>query len=117
MTKGNPMKTIRILEKFHFTTGAVALVFLLWFSSEIVFAQPPKLIEVGTTKDACSRNNAVRFKDEKGKDTYVYANENKLVRVSSEPIKDFTWFCGDSRERVANDVGFTWVRCERAANG
>ena len=46
----------------------------------------------------------------------VNAGETKLIEMTA-PTLEITWYRGDSKERAANDVSFTHVRCQRAGNG
>lgn len=73
------------------------------------------LVEVGTTKDACAGSNAVSFHAKDGK-VVVNASESKLVELPAF-TRELHWYCGDSRERCANDHPFNFVKCERAGSG
>jgi hypothetical protein len=80
-----------------------------------------KFKKVGETFDACSKGNGVRlFGRENGTGTFrdvtVAAGETKLIELPYE-VKELRWYCGGSRERVANDDTFDWLTLERAGNG
>src|SRR5262245_2345129 len=73
------------------------------------------LVEVGRTRDACAKNNEVRFAGDSG-DVKVAANSSLLVQLPASS-RELIWYCGGSRERAANDEPFNWVMCDRAGNG
>lgn len=77
-------------------------------------AKPP-YDRVGTTKDACDKKNEVRITGKDG-DVKIPADSSALVVLASSK-KELVWYCGGSRERVANDESFDHVLVERAGNG
>lgn len=46
----------------------------------------------------------------------VKAGDLKFVELVSS-ARELRWYCGGTRERVANDRDFDWVQIERAGNG
>ena len=71
--------------------------------------------EVGVTSDNCSPARVVRFQGKDG-DVTIKPGDSKRVTMPSL-MNEFHWFCGDSRERVANDDYFNVVRISRAHDG
>ncbi|HYW70953.1 MAG TPA: hypothetical protein VE961_07965 [Pyrinomonadaceae bacterium] len=76
---------------------------------------PQQDTEVGATSDSCSPARVVRFQGQGG-EVLVKPGETKRVTMPA-PMNEFHWFCGDSRERVANDDFFNVVRISRAHDG
>lgn len=72
-------------------------------------------VKVGQTNDACDGSERVRFHGKDG-DVFLKAGESKRVEMPSL-MNEFYWFCGGSREHVANDDYFNVVRISRAGNG
>jgi hypothetical protein len=80
-----------------------------------------KLAEVGITYDACDKGNDVTcFGSESARGEFgkvvVKAGDLKLVALPAA-ARELRWYCGGTRERVANDRDFDWVQIERAGNG
>jgi hypothetical protein len=91
------------------------LAFGSWGALPVQAQLPKGAVEVGRTRDACARQNAVRFRGKSG-DVSVAASTSKAVEMPAMQ-RELTWYCGDSRERCANGQPFNWVVCERAGNG
>lgn len=71
---------------------------------------------VGTTKDACDGHAAVTFATRDG--TAKVTNDQKDHRFAMTGfLRELHWYCGGTRERVANDAPFNVVVIHRAANG
>lgn len=71
---------------------------------------------VGTTKDACDRHDDVTFQTRSG--PARVKNDQKEHRFEMVGmVREFQWYCGGSRERVANDRQFNVVVIKRAENG
>jgi hypothetical protein len=73
---------------------------------------PQQDTQVGVTSDDCSPARVVRFRGKDG-EVIVKPGESKRV-VMPSLMSEFHWFCGDSRERVANDDHFNVVKISRA---
>lgn len=71
--------------------------------------------KVGDTKDACDGDDIVKFKAKDGT-IKVAAGQSKTVDMAA-PVSELTWYCGDDKERVANDVPWDRVKLTRASNG
>lgn len=67
--------------------------------------------QVGTTKDACGKGNAVRVHS-----TMIAAGETKIIDLPAY-TRETIWYCGDRRERCANDQPYNAIQCSRAGNG
>jgi hypothetical protein len=91
--------------------GNGAIVFTFYRNTK---AKPP-YDRVGTTKDACDKNNVVRITGKDG-DIKIPADSSELVALPASK-KELFWYCGGTRERVANDESFDHVLVERAGNG
>jgi hypothetical protein len=57
----------------------------------------------------------VRFQVHSG-EAQVKKGENRLFMLSGKKT-EMSWYCGDSKERCANDKPFNWVRISRLPNG
>ncbi len=73
---------------------------------------PQQDTQVGTTSDDCNPARMVRFHGKDG-DVFIKPGDSKRVEMPSL-MNEFHWFCGDSRERVANDNYFNVVIISRA---
>ena len=71
---------------------------------------------VGTTSDACDRHNAVTFQTRGGPANVSNDDKDHTFEMIGL-IREFQWYCSGSRERVANDKQFNFVRIHRASNG
>ena len=73
--------------------------------------------QVGSTQDACDRDEVVKIADRHGDAVRIKAGDkNKVVDLPSA-TRELSWYCGGSRERAANDHPFNRVRVTRAENG
>lgn len=73
------------------------------------------LVIVGDSFDACAQNNTVRIYGRDG-NVYVSANSSQLIPLPAITNETY-WFCGGTRERVANGLPYNWLLIQRASNG
>lgn len=74
-----------------------------------------KEVLVGSTRDACDRNEMVRVHARDGI-VELPANSDKTFSMGA-PNREVFWNCGGSRERSANDHAFVTVHAVRHDNG
>jgi hypothetical protein len=91
--------------------GNGAIVFTFYRNTK---AKPP-YTRVGTAKDGCHMNNVVRITGKNG-DVKIPADSSELVALPASK-KELFFYCGGTRERVANNESFDHVLVERAGNG
>lgn len=88
----------------------VSLTSFVWTTEGAL--TPQQDTQVGTTYDDCSPARTVRFHGKDG-DVLIKPGDSKRV-VMASLMNEFHWFCGDSRERVANDDYFNVVKISRS---
>lgn len=92
---------------------AGAGAFGLGVLAPFVFAQTQA--KVGDSKDGCDRDEVVKFQAKEGT---VSVRANKSVTADLPGMTtEMSWYCGGSRERVANDKSFNRVRASRSNTG
>lgn len=103
--------------RFGFVTllPALAILAALAPRARADDAQPPGLIPVGTTYDWCREATFVRFQVHDG-EAHVKKGETRHFKLSGKKTELY-WYCGDTRERCANDKPFNWVRLFRSPDG
>jgi hypothetical protein len=69
----------------------------------------------GDTADGCDGNQPVTFGSKAG--TVSVAKSQTITVDLAKPVTELTWFCGKSKERVANDTPFDQVQISRRVNG
>ncbi|NVB78821.1 MAG: hypothetical protein HOV81_10535 [Kofleriaceae bacterium] len=69
----------------------------------------------GDTSDGCDGDKAVTFASKGG--TVSVAKSQTITVDLAKPVTEMTWFCGNSKERVANDTPFDQVQISRRVNG
>jgi hypothetical protein len=75
---------------------------------------PVTTARTGDTADACDKKAVVSFTASHP----VTVNASQTVVADfAKPLTEFSWLCGTSKERVANDAPFDEVRVSRSPNG
>ena len=102
--------------RYAMLIGLLGLAPLVSFTSFVRTSEagltPQQDTPVGTTSDDCSPARDVRFHGKDG-DVLVKPGDSKRVVMASQ-MNEFYWFCGGSRERVANDDYFNVVKISRS---
>lgn len=76
---------------------------------------PKGLTKMGVSNDACDKSRVVSFRGRNG--TAKLGPLDSLLVELPNLVRDLSWKCDDSNERVANPNEFNWVQVERAGNG
>jgi len=87
----------------------VPLTNLVWTTHSRL--APQQDTQVGTTSDQCNPARTVKFHGKSG-EVIIKPGDSKRVEMPAL-LNEFHWFCGDSRERVANDDYFNVVKVSR----
>ncbi len=105
-TNEGPLSAPRstMISKFALTSAACLVILS---GAKMASAQS----SIGYTKDDCSASRDVKFAN-----VIVKANQSVDVDLSKE-VTELVWYCGGSKERVANDQPFDRVKLTRAVNG
>ena len=71
--------------------------------------------KVGDTKDACDQHQAVTVTGKTGK-VSVKAGDSAQIDLPA-PVREITWFCGNSQEASSNDIPYDQIKLSRKPNG
>jgi len=118
--EGRPTSPVSKLRLIAFLTAllivlraVVAIPYPAWALSHSDQQQGD--VVVGDSKDGCARDNPVTLQGRSGTVT-VLADQSLRVELPAD-VNELRWYCGGSRERVANDTAFNVLHITRASNG